>query len=231
MKSMVFCFLLLLSSALLAQDYKGKLFIETGVKASGGGGFNNFTGKTGFSFNKLHWKTYNNDGTVWQEDSYNSFSWAIAPRLGYYLSNSLNTGIDIQYFQNILSLGNNYRNFTTGLFFRFYFLDKKIKPFVELSSGLGLSKNEVDRISPGGGEFQTVEKLNLFYYSGSAGLTFVLSDNLNLNLSLRIQDTIENEKKDKEEGSVSYITQKTHNLEINPMLSISYLFGKIQKNQ
>lgn len=232
MKSkLIFCLLILLSTTLFSQEYKGSFFIETGVKASGGADFINFIGKTGVSFNKLHWTTYNSDGSVWQEDSYNTFSWAIAPRLGYYLNNFINTGLDIQYYQNILSLGVNYRNFTTGLFFRFYFIDKKIKPFIEMSSGLGFSKNEEDRISPGGGSFQAVEKLNLFYYSGSAGLTFVLTDNLNLNLSARIQDTIENEKKDNDEGSVSYITQKTHKLEINPMLSISYIFGRTPKIQ
>lgn len=228
---LVFCSFILISTTLFAQEYKGKFFIETGVKASGGAEFINFIGKTGVSFNKLHWTTYNNDGSVWQEDSYNTFSWAIAPRLGYYLSNSIHTGLDIQYYQNILSLGGNYRNFTTGLFFRFYFLDKKVKPFVELSSGLGFSKNVEDRLSPGGGAFQDVDKSNLFYYSGSVGLTFVLTDKLNLNLSARTQDTIESEKKDNDEGSVSYITQKTHKLEINPMLSISYVFGITPKTQ
>jgi hypothetical protein len=216
----------LFSFNLFAQNEKTKFFVETGLKAFGGGDFLNFIGKTGFSYNKSKWQTYNNDGSLWQESTYDGFSLAIAPRVGYCVNNRFKTGIDFQYYHSKLSYGIKYRNFTSGLFLRFDFNDKKITPFVELSSGAGLSKNVEDRTSPGGADYKSIEKLKLFYYSGSVGLSFTISANFNLNVSARIQNTLGNEIQNNDDSSVSYITEKTRNLEIGTMLSIAYIFNK-----
>jgi hypothetical protein len=223
--------LLFLSIFTSAQNEKGRFFVETGVKLFGDGDYKNFVGKTGFTFYKSKWATYNNDGSLWQEGYYNNFSWAVAPRLGYSVSNRIKTGIDFQYYQSNLSYGYNFMNWTSGLFFRFNFNDRKIRPFIELGSGLGLSNMAEERNSPGGADYQSIEKQKLFYYSGSAGLTFVLSGNLNINLSARIQNTLGEEIKDNGEGSISYITEKYEYLEIVPMLSVSYFFKSKTKTQ
>lgn len=229
MKNKILTLLLLLSAmGINAQSEIGSFFIETGVKAFGGSEYNNFIGKTGISFNKSKWTNYY-DGSVWQESYRNSFSWSVAPRFGTSLGNYFKTGIDFQFYQRIFTKESNYQNFTTGLFFRAYLSDKKIKPFLELSSGLGRSKNMEEQISSGGGEFESVEKLKLFYYSGSVGLSFVISKNLNLSLSAKIQNTVENEIDDKNDGSVSYVISKNEYLEIGPLISIGYIFNKKTK--
>ena len=223
-------FIIFLAVGVSAQNEKGKIFVETGVKAFGGGDFLNFIGKTGFSYNKFKWSTYDENGSPWQEDSYNGFSWAVAPRAGYYFGDQFMAGIDFQFYQNKLSYEIKYRNFTSGLFVRFDFLDRKISPFLELSSGAGTSKESEDRTSPGGAEYQSVEKFRIFYYSGSVGFKFALTQNLNLNLSVKIQNTIGDEIQNNDDGSVSYVKEKIDNLEIGPMLSITYIFNKKREN-
>jgi len=223
--------LLFLSIFTSAQNEKGKFFVETGVKFLGNGDYLNFIGKTGFSFYKLKWETYNNDGTLWQDGYYNNFSWAVAPRLGYSVSKRIKTGIELQFYQCSLSTGTNYNNWTSGIFFRFNFNDRRISPFIELGSGLGLSKMAEERTSPGGGEYINSEKQKLFYYSGSAGFSFELTGNLNLNLSARLQNTLGEEIQDNNEWSISYITEKYYYLEIVPMLSVTYFFKEKGKTQ
>ncbi len=213
------------SISLSAQNEKRRFFIETGVKVFGGGDYINYIGKTGISFNQQSWATYKEDGSLWQEDSYNSFSWSIAPRIGYCLGNRLKAGVEYQHYQVSFS-GYVYNNNSSGVFLRLDFNDKKIVPFIELASGFGVSKNVEDRISPGAAEYQTIERLKLFYYSGSAGVTFVLSDNFNLNLSARIHKTLVTEIDDDDDSTISYITVKEQGLEIGPMLSVSYFFNK-----
>ena len=220
--------LMLFAMVINAQNEKGRFFLETRVKAFGGSDYDNFVGKTGVSFSRSKWTNYY-DGSVWQEGYRNSFSWSVAPRFGVSLGNYFKTGIDFQFYQHIFTEESNYQNFTTGLFFRTYFTNKKIKPFLELSSGLGRSKNMEDQISSGGGKFQSVEKLKLFYYSGSVGLTFVISKNLNVGLSAKIQNTIENKIEDNNDGSISYVTSKYEHLDIGPLISIGYTFNKKQK--
>ena len=228
---LIFFLLLIFSITLCAQDNKGKFFVETGVKVFGDGDYQNFIGKSGFSFYRLKWETINNDGTLWQEGDYDNFSWAVAPRLGYKVSKRIKAGIDFQFYQCNLSYGINYNNLSSGLFLRLNFNDKKISPFFEMSSGFGLSKKEEEHTSPGGTDFTYDEKQKLFYYSGAAGLSFVLSGNVNLNLSAKFQNTSGEEIKDNNNWSVTYITEKYHYVEVGPMLLVSYIFKGKTKNQ
>ena len=219
-------FLLFISHLLFSQDNKGKIFIETGVKVAGGTDYQSFIGKTGFSYTKSKWFTYHDDGSLWQEGSNNISSWAIAPRVGYCLSKKLQAGIDGQYYHTNLSYGIKYQNLASGIFFRYYFLDHKINPFLELSSGLCYSREEEDGTSSGGGSYVYVEKYKLFYYSGSAGVSFEITNRFNLNLSAKIQNTKGKEIEDNDGSSISYITEKTENLEVVPMLSVTYYFKR-----
>lgn len=230
MKLKILLFLCFASFFSMAQN-KGKFFVETGVKAFGGGDFLNYIGKTGFSFNEYKWETLNADGSLWQEGTFNKFSWAIAPRLGYFFNNYLKAGIEFQYFHDKSSSEIKEQNNTSGLFLRYNINNRKISPFIEVCSGFGRFKNVEQRISPGGGNYQTVEKLNLFYYSGSAGVTFKLSGCFNFNLSGRIQNTLQTEPKNKDNSSVSYITEKINVLEIGPMLSVTYIFKSKKEKQ
>jgi len=219
----------LFSGSLSAQNERSRFFIETGVKISGGGDYQSYIGKTGISFNKSSWASYKNDGSLWQEGSSNEFSWSVAPRIGYRLGNRIKAGIEYQYFHSSWS-GYIYINSSSGLFVRFDFNDKRIVPFIELASGFGVAKNEYESTSSGGGQYQTLTKLKLYYLSGSVGVSFVLSDSFNLNLLGRIHNTYATKVNDNDNGSVSYVTSKYQELEIGPMLSVTYFFNKKSAN-
>ncbi len=220
----------LFSVSLSAQNERSRFFIETGVKAFGEGDYQSYIGKTGISFNKQSWETYNNDdGSVLQEISNNNFSWSIAPRIGYHLSNRLKAGIEYQYFYS-LRYGDKNINNSSGLFIRFDFNDKKIVPFIELASGFGRIKNDNESTSSGGGQYHDIKKYKLFYLSGSVGVSFVLSDNFNLNLLGRVHNTFRTKIKDNGNDQIFHFTYKYQTLEIGPMLSVSYFFNKKSAN-
>ncbi len=217
----------LFSVSLSAQNKSSRFFIETGVKIFGGGDdYESYIGKTGISFNKQSWKTYNDDdGSLWQEVSNNNFSWSIAPRIGYRLSNKLKAGIEYQY-SHFLWYGDKDINNTLGLFVRFDFNDKRIIPFIEFASGFGREKNDNESTSSGGGQYHDIKKYKLFYLSGSVGVSFVLSDSFNLNLFGRVHNTFRTKIKDNGNDSIYHFTHKYQTLEIGPMLSVTYFFNK-----
>ena len=221
----------LFSVSLSAQNERSRFFIETGVKAFGEGDYQSYIGKTGISFNKSSWATYNNgDGSLWQEgSSNNSFSWSIAPRIGYRFGNRIKAGIEYQYFHSSWT-EYIYKNCSSGLFVRFDFNDKRIVPFIELASGFGGTKEEYKSTSSGGGQYQIISKLKLYYLSGSVGVSFILSDHFNLNLLGRVHNTYATKVDDNDDGSISYFTNKYQTLEIGPMLSVSYFFNKKSAN-
>jgi len=221
----------LFSGSLSAQNERSRFFIETGVKAFGGGDYQSYIGKTGISFNKSSWATYNdNDGSLSQEGSNNSFSWSIAPRIGYRLGNRIKAGIEYQYFHSSWNNAYIYKNSSSGVFIRLDFNDKKIVPFIELASGFGGTKEEYESTSSGGGQYQKITKLKLFYLSGSVGVSFVLPGNFNLNLLGRVHNTYATKIDDNNGGSISYVTNKYQELEIVPMLSVTYFFNKKSAN-
>lgn len=215
--------LMLLSLNLMAQNDKGNFFVETGVKLDGGSDFLNFTGKTGLSFNqnKNYWKYKNEPDT--HSHSVNNTSFSISPRLGYYFTEKLNGGVDIQYYNS--SSGyylNKYRILTSGIFLRYFFTDKKISPLLELKTGAGGSKDKRDSRSSGGAAYTEIDCKNLFYYSISGGAMFVLNEKFHLNLSVIAQNTFE---KYSDRGNVSSSTTKISNWEIVPMSSVTFIFG------
>lgn len=218
-----------LSMSVFAQKENSRFFIESGIKMAGGGDYINFIGKTGFSYNKTNWESIYEDGKVLWKGDYDVFSWAVAPRLGYSINHLLKTGIDFQYFQNKNDDGDKYLNFSSGVFIRFNFMDKKITPFIELSSGLGRSKDAYQNMSPGGAHYESITRHRLHYFAGSAGVSIKLSDNFRLNLSGRAQNIIENEILNNNEWSHTYVHSRHKNWELAPMLSFTYIFNQKKK--
>jgi len=227
--------LLFLSICTSAQNEKGKFFVETGVKMFGGGDYQNFVGKTGISFNHStrYWKFLEPDD--FGSDSYKSFSFSIAPRIGYYVTDNINGGVDIQYFYcNRLAVFYDYFDkywvTTGGIFLRYYISKGKISPFVETRTGLGISRGEEnDQYSPGGAKNSVIEYQNLLYYALSGGVAFRFNENIKLNLSVIGQNTIE---KFSDKSSFSTDTYKVSNWEVGPMISVIYIFkGKTQKQE
>lgn len=231
---LIFFLLLIFSLTLCAQENKGKFFIETGVKVFGGGDYQNFVGKTGISFNHStrYWKFLEPDD--FGSDSYNSFSFSLAPRIGYFLTENISGGLDLQYFyckelMKFYDYFNNYWITTGGIFIRYYFLKARISPFVETKAGLGISRGEEnDRYSSGGAKYSTIEYQNLSYYAFSSGISFNVKENFKLNLSVIGQNTIE---KFSDKSSFSTDTYKVSNWEVGPMLSVSYIFKGKTKSQ
>jgi len=227
-------FLIIFSTSLFAQENKGKFFMETGVKIFGGGDYQNFVGKTGISFNHStrYWKFPEPDD--FGSDSYKSYSLSIAPRIGYYITDKINGGVDVQFFYSknlsvFYDYFDKYRIATGGIFIRYYFSKGKISPFVESRAGFGISRGEEnDRYSPGGAKYSKIEFQNLSYYAFSGGVTFLFIENFNFNLSVIGQNTIE---KFSDKSSFSTDTYKVSNWEVGPMLSVIFIFKGKSKNE
>ena len=119
MKSSTFFLLLILSVCqLFAQENKGRLFVETGVKVFGGEDYRNFIGKTGFSFFQ-HEHEYVLESPH-EVESVNGFSYSIAPRVGYFVGNKFSAGLDFQYFHKNWWM--EYQNYTGGIFARYIYI-------------------------------------------------------------------------------------------------------------
>lgn len=227
-------FLTLLSISTSAQNDKGRFFVETGVKMFGGGDYQNFVGKTGISFNHStrYWKFLEPDD--FGSDSYKSFSFSLAPRIGYFLTENISGGLDLQYFyckefRKFYDYFDKYWITTGGIFIRYYFTKGKISPFVETRTGLGISRGEEnDQYSSGGAKYSRIEYQNLLYYAFSSGITFSVNENFKLNLSVIGQNTLE---KFSDKSSFSTNTYKVNNWEVGPMISVIYIFKGKTKNQ
>ncbi|WP_340114494.1 hypothetical protein [Maribellus mangrovi] len=213
-----------------SQNEKGGFFLETGVTMFGGGDYMPFVGKTGISFWQS--KTFvNRDGEVVElvGEKYHVTSFSIAPRFGYCLTKKLSVGLDFQYFRNYNAYRGayddkeNYRNIIFGIFLRYFILDKKHSPFLELASGTGFSKNVDKSVSSGGGQYERIKYYNLPYISGSLGYSFRISPRFKLGIAATVQNTFE---KPKDKGNVETDIDRISILETGLVASITYSFIK-----
>jgi len=207
----------------LAQNDKGGFFIETGVTLFGGRNYTpTFVGTSGISYwQHRHFTERDGKEELFSPYNYNITYFSIAPRLGYFLSKKTSVGIDFQYSNNINSFKENYWNILSGLFLRYYFLNKKNSPFLEIAAGTGLSKEVTKSTSPGGANYERIEFFNLPYISGSAGYSFTLSPRFKLGIAATNQNTFQ---KPNEKSNFSTDTTKISILETGLIASISYNF-------
>lgn len=106
------------------------------------------------------------------------FRYNLAPRAGIFVINNLVTGIDLlaSVYENTEYINNQF-SFAAGPFARYYFPVKKVRPFVEASTALGVMKYQFDM-----DEDITVIKTNIFIISAGAGAAFIVSDRVTLDL-------------------------------------------------
>lgn len=213
----------------LAQNNKGGFFLETGVTLFGGRNYTpSFVGTSGISnWQYRHFTERDGKEELFSPYNYNITYFSIAPRMGYFLSKKTSVGIDFQYSNNINSFKESYWNILSGLFLRYYFLNKKSSPFIELAAGTGLSKEITGSTSSGGANYEEIEYLNLPYISGSAGYSFLISPRLKLGIAATIQDTFQ---KPNEKSNFSTNTSKISILETGLIASICYKF-KINRKE
>jgi hypothetical protein len=190
--------ILLLSLNLSAQIHKRSFLVEGGINLSGNGQPGAFIGTTGISFRSTdnYAKNYTNGIT----ESYLArkyFNYSIAPRIGYVVLNNLVIGADFQYSKNTYRLKDydysthKNRSVLYGTYIRQYFGNGKFLPLIEAGIGWGLSKNISDETSPGGGQYQGIERRDLFYFSGAAGFSYAINSKLSINLQAKAQQTEE----------------------------------------
>jgi hypothetical protein len=216
------CLLIFVSENITAQDDKNNFFIETGIKLTGGGEYLNFMGKTGIAYNK-NTLTYYHPGDHTSEFSHDAFSWSLAPRVGYQLDKLFSTGIDFQYFSRTVKDYMTYTHSTAGVFLRKNITTTRVRLFIEFSYGLGRTKEESDEMSSGGGKYKRIEKTNLHYFAGAAGVSFPLFENFRLSFTAKIQNTIEKDSKQPDTESTVF---KDSNVEIAPIMSITYIIKR-----
>lgn len=221
-----------ISLNLSAQISKGSYMVEGGINLGGNGGYWSapFIGTTGISFRSADNYTKNfSDGVTHSYLAQKNFSYSIAPRVGYVVFKNFVVGADLQYHKNIhklTSYGHNtdrYRSTLYGAFIRQYFGNGKFLPLVEGGIGFGLSKSNNDDVSLGGGLYQDIERRNLFYLSGAAGLSYSLSSKFRINLLAKAQQTTERPINTE---NYHYANSKILNFDTALILSFSYFFNK-----
>ncbi len=211
---------------LFAQTEKGTFMLEAGTNLSGIG---SFIGSTGVSFQATdNYAKQSSTGVTYNYFSHNITSYSAAPRIGYFILRNLACGADFQYHKSIYEYVNSenhdrYRNLMSGLFARKYFGDKKFVPFIEATAGMGLSKNRTDESSPGGAQYQRIERRHLYYFSGAAGISYLATQRLRINIFGKIQKTTE---KPINTENMHFADSKISNLDTSLMLSFSYFFTK-----
>lgn len=209
-----------------AQNEKGSFFAETGVKLFGGGDYINFMGKTGISFNKTNSVYYHPNST--SEYQHSTFSWSVAPRIGYQLFKSFAVGLDFQAFGYSMKDYSKYQNSSIGVFIRKEFEINRILPFIEFSGGLGRSNEKTNDIAPSGGEYTTTRISDLHYFSAATGISVFIKENFKVSVSAKIQNTIEKDSKKPDSMANDY---RFSNFELGPVLSVAYLFKRNKSNK
>ncbi|HAQ17884.1 MAG TPA: hypothetical protein DCR40_01470 [Prolixibacteraceae bacterium] len=220
----------IISLQLIAQINKGSYLIEVGTNP---GGNPTFIGTTGFSFSSKENFTKNfSDGVTHSYLARNYFSYSIAPRIGYVAFKNFVFGTDFQYHKHIYKLKkydhntDRFRSALYGVFIRQYFGKRKLLPLIEAGLGFGLSKSNDDAISPGGGLYQDIERRNLFYLSGAAGVSYSVNSKFRINLLAKGQKTIERPINTE---NFHYANSKIIDLDATMVLSFSYFLNKRQR--
>ena len=207
----------------LAQNEKSSFFIETGVTLFGGRNYTpTFVGTSGISYWQYkHFTERNGQVELFSPYNYNITYYSIAPRVGYFLSKKTSVGLDFQYASNFNSHKESYRNVLAGIFLRYYILNRKNSPFIEVASGTGLSKEVTKSTSPGGANYEKIEYFNLPYISGSAGYSFRVNSRFKLGIAATVQNTF---LKPGKKSNFITDTAKISILETGLIASVSYNF-------
>jgi len=228
MKKIVFLILtFIISLNLTAQINKGFYLVEGGINL---GGNPAFIGTTGISFGSTENYTKNySDGVTHSSLAWNYFSYSIAPRVGYVAFKNFVVGADFNYHKNISKLKNydhhtnRYRSTLYGIYIRQYFGKGKFLPLVEAGLGFGLSKRNDDSSSPGGAQYRDIERRNLFYLSGAAGVSYSINSKFRINLLAKGQQTIERPINTE---TFHFAESKIIDFDTTMVLSFSYFFNK-----
>lgn len=217
----------LISLTLTAQINKGYYMVEGGINY---GGNSAFIGTTGISFGTTENFTKNySDGVTHSYLEHNYFSYSFAPGVGYVAFKNFVVGANFQYHKNRYKLKNydhntnRYRSTLYGVFIRKYFGNGKFLPLIEGGLGFGLSKSNDDATSPGGGQYQDIERRNLFYLSSAAGVSYSINSEFRINLMAKGQQTIERPINTE---NFQYVNSKIINFDTTMVLSFSYIFNK-----
>ncbi len=215
----------IISLNLTAQINKGFYLVEGGISL---GRNSAFIGTTGISFGSTenYIKNYS-DGVTHSSLAWNNLGYSIAPRVGYVAFNNFVVGADFQYHKTVSRLEdydhntNRYRSTLYGVFARQYFGNRKFLPLIEAGLGFGLSKSNDDATSSGGAQYQDIERRNLFYLSGAAGVSYSINSKFRINLLAKSQQTIE--RPINTENS-QYGNSKIIDFDTTMVLSFSYFF-------
>lgn len=116
------------------------------------------------------------------------FSISFTPTGGYFIIKDLAVGLRLPVTFNVLKsdspqVGTEVRTTTFDVvpFFRYYFKNEKVKPFVQLSAGLGRS---ISKVSPESSFLGSNSKFNTFRYSIDGGISFFVNSKISIDAAL-----------------------------------------------
>jgi hypothetical protein len=234
----IFSLMIVLSVHLSAQQIKGSFMVEGGIKLKESQSFIQTIGTNGISFYKRNNYTNQRNATENIRDVHPQFysseyiiGYSFAPKIGYFIFNHTSLGVDFQYNKFIdkyFSKPDRYRTTLYGVFIRQYFGNRKLVPFLESGTGFGLFKSVNNDVSAGGGYYQYFHRYDLFYISGSAGISYSLNSRFSINLQAKAQRTSEKPTKSELQNktSTTYYWDSFVNYDSALFLSLLYFVKK-----
>lgn len=108
-------------------------------------------------------------GTAWftEHASFNNIEYSIDPRAGYFLCEKFAIGLNVSYYFDGVE---NFQRGSIGPFARYYFINKRVAPFIEAEYNLGKSRYQLQ-----GGDFETVTTKR---YGAGLGLDVFITRNV-----------------------------------------------------
>lgn len=108
-------------------------------------------------------------GTGWftEHASFNNIEYSIDPRAGYFLSKKFVVGLNASYYFDGVT---NFQRGSIGPFTRYYFINKRVAPFIEAEYNLGKSRYQLQ-----GDNFQTITNKR---YGAGVGLDVFITRNV-----------------------------------------------------
>ena len=145
-------------------------------------------------------------GDSYSRDAGSTKYFTISPKIGYAIKNNLFIGIDLTYdYLDIDDKDYGYKSTTNSIlaspFVKYYFLQKKIKPFLLAKYGFGSSTDKSLFIF--GSNEPYTDKRKFSKYNIGAGISYFFNKNINIEFSLNYSKSVRKPNDTENEKNIS----------------------------
>lgn len=156
----------------------------------------------------FNFESNSTDGDSFSRDAGSAKEFTISPEVGYALKNRLFVGLSLSYvYSDIDDKDFGYESVRNAVsiapFIKYYFSEKKIKPFLIASYGLGSEKSD-SRFVFGSNSLIT-SKASIYSFKIGGGISYFFNEYVNIEFSLNY---LRGTKVIEEQQNETYITNK-----------------------